>query len=343
VTAPVAINARAAVRREIGGVERVAREMAKRLPRLRPMRYRVLAPSTALAHRAGHVWEQGWLPLEARGSRLLYSPANLAPVASRRNVVVIHDLAALREPRWYGSFYAAYHRRLVSALVRRAVRIITDSEFSRRELVDLLEVPAGRIRVVPLGVGERFSPGADPGPVRARHALERPYVLAVATDLARKNLGLLQGAARRLQDQGLDLVVAGSGRGYMRGEETSGLRRLGYVEDDELAGLYAGASALAMPSLYEGFGLPCLEAMASGVPVVAADRTALPETCGEAALLVDPQDSMAFAEALVSAATDASVRERLSRAGTRRAASFTWQRTAELTDGVLGEVLSGIT
>jgi glycosyltransferase involved in cell wall biosynthesis len=343
VSAPVAINARAALRREIGGVERVAREMAARLPRLRPDRYRVLAPPRALAHRAGHAWEQGWLPLAARGSRLIYSPANLAPVASRRNVVVIHDLAPLREPGWYGSFYGAYHRRLAGSLARRARVVITVSEFARAELLDLLDVPGERVRVVPNGVDERFSPSADPGPARACHDLTRPYVLVVATDVARKNLSILGEAARRLDERGIDLVVAGSGRGYMTGEGAVGLRRLGYVAEDELPGLYAGAAAFAMPSLYEGFGLPCLEAMASGVPVVAADRAALPETCDGAALLVDPTDPTVFADALLSAATDQSVRERLGRAGVERAAGFSWQRSAELTDAVIAELLSGIT
>jgi glycosyltransferase involved in cell wall biosynthesis len=113
------------------------------------------------------------------------------------------------------------------------------------------------------------------------------------------------------------------------------------VPERLLPGLYAGALALAMPSLYEGFGLPCLEAMACGTPVVAADRAALPETCGEAALLADPEDSAAFAAALLRAATDDTERTRLIAAGRERAPGFTWQRTAELTDAALGERLRG--
>jgi glycosyltransferase involved in cell wall biosynthesis len=339
MTAPVAINARAAVRREIGGVERVARQMAALLPALRPDRYRVLTPPLSLAHRAGHAWEQGWLPCAARGSELIYSPANLAPLASRRNVLVVHDLAPFREPAWYGRVYAGYHRRLVGALVRRARLVITGSEFSRAELAELLGLEPGRVRVVPLGVDERFSPHADPEPVRGRHGLERPYVLTVGTDVARKNLGALGEATRRLQDAGFDLVAAGSERSYMRGEAAAGPRRLGYVADDDLPGLYAGAAAFVMPSLYEGFGLPCLEAMAGGVPVVAADRAALPEICGDAALLVGPTDHEALAEAVLAAATEARVREPLREAGLERAARFTWRRTAELTDAAIGELL----
>jgi glycosyltransferase involved in cell wall biosynthesis len=117
------------------------------------------------------------------------------------------------------------------------------------------------------------------------------------------------------------------------------MRPLGYVPEDDLPGLYAGALALAMPSLYEGFGLPVLEAMASGVPVVAADRSALPETCGGAALLVDPNDADALADALVIAATDEKVRRYLIGHGLARAAGFSWNRSAELTDAVIGDLL----
>ena len=125
--------------------------------------------------------------------------------------------------------------------------------------------------------------------MRAKLALAQPYVLAVGTASARKRLDLLVPGARALAERGIDLVLAGSDRGYLRGTET-GLRRLGYVEEVDLPALYAGARAVVMASTYEGFGLPCLEAMAAGVPVVAAAAGALPETCGAAALLFDPGD-----------------------------------------------------
>jgi glycosyltransferase involved in cell wall biosynthesis len=323
----------------VGGVERYALEMARRLPALRPERYRLIRPGPGLAHRAGHIWEQAVLPLQAASSRLLYSPANLAPVVSRRNVVVIHDVAALRHPEAYSGAYVAYQRTMLPLLARRARMLITVSEFSRGELIDVLRAPAERVRVIPEGVDEQFAERADPGRAAARHGLERPYVLVVATESERKNLGALDQAARELAAQGIDLVLAGSGRPYLRGPTVS-LRRLGYVADEDLPGLYAGARALAMPSRYEGFGLPCLEAMACGTPVVAAAAGALPETVGEAGLLIDPDDAPGFAQALLAAAGEEELRSRLTSAGRSRAARFSWKRTAELTDGAIGELLA---
>jgi len=150
---------------------------------------------------------------------------------------------------------------------------------------------------------------------------------------------VLAVAAARLQSRGIELVAAGGGRPQFRGGRASGApRELGPVPDAHLPGLYAGASAFVLPSLYEGFGLPCIEAMACGVPVVAADAGALPETCGDAALYADPRDADAVAGA-VERALEPETAARLRDAGLLRAAVFTWERTARGVDAVIDDVL----
>jgi glycosyltransferase involved in cell wall biosynthesis len=310
-----ALDARAAARPELGGVERWARELSTRLPRLGD--WEVLAPRPRLVHRAGHAWEQSALPWRARRADALLCPANVAPLAHPRTVVVIHDAAALRNPGWYSRSFVAWQRALLPRLARRALHVLTVSEFSKAELVELLGADPGRITVVPGGVGEAFRPDAEP----ARR--DRPYVLCVASHTARKNLGALEELARHV-----DVVVAGGHRPQFAAERLRGLTLLGHVPDAELPGLYAGAEAFVLPSAYEGFGLPVLEAMACGTPVVCTDAGALPETAGGAARVVAVGE---LAAATVDLLGDASERARLRGAGLRHAQRFTWDAAARAT------------
>jgi glycosyltransferase involved in cell wall biosynthesis len=319
-------------------VERWARELAVLLPRLRPDRYSVVRPPSALAHTAGHAWEQAILPVATRGAELLLSPANLAPLADRRNVIVVHDTAPFQDGSWYGRAYGAWHRTLLPRLVRRARLVITPSEHVRSELAGLFGVPAERLRTIAPGVDPAFHAPGDPAPLLRRLGLERPYVLALGTEGPRKNLALLDRIAPALADAGFDTVIAGSTRPYLPRSGAGSARRLGYVPEAELPALLAGAAAFAMPSLYEGFGLPCVEAMAAATPVVAADRASLPEACGGAALLANPLDPDAFTDALLRAAGND--RERLVAAGRARAAGLTWERTAEELDSALEPLLA---
>jgi glycosyltransferase involved in cell wall biosynthesis len=296
-----------------------------------------MRPPARLAHAAGQAWEQVALPLGARSSELVLSPANMAPLASRGNVVVIHDLAPFREPDWFGRAYGAWHRTLIPRIARRARLVIAPSEFVRGELVELFGLDPGQVRAIAPGVDSALADPPAPGPALRRLGLEQPYVLALGTDSPRKNLTLLDRIAPALAGAGLGVAIAGSARSYLPASTPGCARRLGYVAESDLPALYAGAAAFAMPSLYEGFGLPCVEAMAAGTPVVAAERAALPEACAGAALLVDPDDPDAFADALIRAAGPE--RDRLAEAGRARAAGLSWARSAESVDAAIGALL----
>jgi glycosyltransferase involved in cell wall biosynthesis len=265
-------------------------------------------------------WYPHGLPRAAHGLDVLHCPTFRAPVRSAVPVVVtVHDLAVLRHPGTFNQWTRHYSRLAVPRVARAARRLIAVSEFTRREIVELLGVPAKRIRVIPNAVGEPFV--AD-GP-----AAEGDYLLAVGTLEPRKNLAAAQQAAQRL---GVELRVVGA-RGW-GGVQVDGW--LGRVSDEELARLYRGARCLVYPSLYEGFGIPVLEAMACGTPVVTGAGGATEEVAGGAAVLVDAHDPAAIAAGIQEAAAR---HDELRARGLEWASQFTGERVAAETWAVYEE------
>jgi glycosyltransferase involved in cell wall biosynthesis len=270
------------------------------------------------------VWYPVGLPRAARGADVLHCPTFRAPLRSHVPLVVtVLDLAVLRHPELFNTWNRAYSRLTVPRVVRNARHVIAISEFTKRELVDLLGVDPGRVSVI--GVPPLESLSAD-GP-----RVEGDYVLAIGTLEPRKNLERAAEAAARV---GVELRVVGA-RGW-GGVSPNGVCLLGEVDDDELARLLRGARALVYPSLYEGFGIPILEAMSVGTPVVTSRGGATEEVAGGAAVLVDPLDPASIAAGIDDADRR---REELAALGLARAQSFSWddvaRRTVEVYEAAL--------
>jgi glycosyltransferase involved in cell wall biosynthesis len=270
-------------------------------------------------------WYPAALPLQARGLDVLHCTTFRAPLKAPLPVVVtVHDLAIVRHAEYFTAWTRLYARTLLLPVLRAADRIVAVSEFTRREVVELARVPEERVRVTYNAADEAFSP--------AGHAAGGEFVLAVGTLEPRKNLPRLIEATARL---GLELRVAGA-RGW-GGVEVGGghVTWLGRPSDGELAELMRGALCVAYPSLYEGFGIPVLEAMQCGAPVVTSSGTAMEEVVGDAAELVDPLDVASIAAGIERAVAR---RDELRAAGIERARRFTWTATADATAAVYEEL-----
>jgi glycosyltransferase involved in cell wall biosynthesis len=297
------------------------------------------------------MWHRARVPLPAdwfSGPVDIYHSPDfvLPPLRHARGILTVHDLAFLMRPDCADDRLRAYLEDVVPRSVRRADFVIADSENTRNDLVVLLGVQPSSIAVVPGGVEERFAPVTDPEWLRrARREIgvgESPFVLAIGVIEPRKNLNRLMDAFLALKQRGnvpsdLKLVLAG-GKGWLfdgifEHHAASPIRddilMPGFVPDELLPSIYSAAEVLAFPSLYEGFGLPILEAMACGTPVVASRASCLPEVAEGASLLIEPTNVEGLTVSLELALTDTALRARLIEQGLKRAAGYTWRGAAE--------------
>jgi glycosyltransferase involved in cell wall biosynthesis len=327
----VAINMRV-VDFQMGGQQRAAAEVANRLAGAIEIR-----PTRPLCGLEGHLWEQFALPMRA-GGRLLWSPSATGPLAYSRQVVTVHDVAFLDVPECFSAAFRHLYAKVTPALMRRVAKVVTVSEFSRRRIVERTAVDPDKVVVIGNGVSDQFQIQDPLAVARTRAALQLPerYFLITATS-RRKNAARALRAWRAVSPSLPDdlwLIVSGS-RDCTRVtgdpealEEAPRTRFIGYVAEEHLAPLIGGAEAFLFPSFYEGFGIPILEAMACGTPVMTSDATATAEVAADAALLIDPFDESSIGRGIVALATDASLRARLSASGPPHAAKFTWEDVA---------------
>ena len=294
--------------------------------------------------------------LRRRPVDLLHVQYTAPPLAPCPVVATVHDLSFEHLPETFKRRSRVQLRLTVRATARRAAHVIAPSEYTRRDLVETYGLDPGRVTAIPLAVSPRFRPVEDEGGlarVRRRYGIAGEYVLAVGSIQPRKNLGRLvraYSALRRARGRSNlpQLVLVGK-NAWLYGEtlraiEAEGLGdsvvMTGYVREGDLPALYSGALCFAYPSYFEGFGLPPLEAMSCGAPVLTGNLTSLPEVVGDAGLTVDPFDTDALADALARLVDDAALRAELRGRGLRRARGFDWRDTARMTLQVYRRVMS---
>ena len=320
----VVVNGRFLARR-VTGVERYGREILRYLGDMPAVE------CTRWQGWRGHTWEQFVLPRRLNRNSALWSPANTGPISVRRQALTIHDLSPLEHPEWFRTGFAAWYRLFLPILVKRVQTIFTPSEYVKQKVIK--RFGERMIIVTPNGVDHSlFHPCA-----KQRHFdLPKDYVLFVGTLEPRKNLGRLLQAWSEIKDdfKAMWLIIVGvSGSVFKSINVSHEIERvclLGYVDDETLAGLYANASLFVLPSQDEGFGLPALEAMASGTPVILSDGGALPEVAGDAGMTFQLSDQSTLTNALKTCLSSMALRAGLREKGLERAKKFSWQTTAEI-------------
>jgi glycosyltransferase involved in cell wall biosynthesis len=284
----------------------------------------------------GHLWEQVTLPLFARDD-LLVNFSYSGPVVKRDQVITVHDATVRAMPECFSARYRRWHDALLGILANRVASVMTVSEFSADEIRRHYGI-TNRIVVGREGWSHALARG-DAAETLARHGLAAgQYLLLVGSLKPNKNIAAVAAALSHVRD--LPWIVAVAGVADARifrsvGSHDSRMKFLGFVPDEDLGALYAHAAWFLFPSLYEGFGLPALEAMANGCPVIAAHAGSLPEVCGNAALYFDPRDPQSLAALLHGPARDGAVRESLRRRAVVRLGQYTWTANAQI---VLGEI-----
>lgn len=346
----VCLNARYQLR-PLTGVERFASEVSSRLAEMDGVTLRPVVPDRPLEGIQGHAWEQFALPRALAPDEVLFSPCNTGPISVRSQLVVIHDAAVWDCPDGFSRVFRSVYRRLLPRLAKRAAAIATVSEFSRSRLAEHLRVPEEKIVLLHNAASPDFSPDPERRGSRNSESSDRaPIFLCVGSMDPRKNLGRLLRAWLKLQSEGrlpegaeLQLVGGANPRNFAGVEriEGRGIAWLGRIDDQELVARYRAADAFVYPSLYEGFGLPPLEAMACGCPVLLSHAASLPEVGGKpedgAALYFDPESESEIAKALERfAQLDTKGRVAMRESALARAEKFTWDAVAKKAAAALG-------
>ncbi len=280
----------------------------------------------------GHAWEQFELPMTASNATLL-SLCNTGPVIRRRQLALIHDAQVFLNPETYSSPFRVWYKFMLPKLGHTAGTVATVSDFSRRQLERYRVVPEGKCEVIHNGCDHLDRITADPAALGRFRLSRGKFILAIGSLAPHKNLAMLMRAAARRPAGAPELVIAGGGDEGVFADAglvpPKGVRFIGRISDEELKALYENAIMLAFPSLTEGFGLPPLEAMRCGCPVLATTGGAVPEVCGDAAILISSDDETEWTRAMSELADNEIKLAEMKAAGLKRASSFIWLKSAE--------------
>lgn len=327
---------------QITGVQRYTREILSRSSG----EIVVLKPQKPMQGFRGHIWEQFILPLKLKG-KLLWSPSNTGPLTVKKQVVSIMDVSPLDNPGWSSKKFSGWYQFLIPRLIKKVNAVITISEFSRDRILYYCPEAASKIHVTLLAADQRFKPVDKDEVDSVVVQLNLPsqhYIVALGSLEPRKNLHTLLKVWSQVHSKLPDevwLVLAGAkGQALVFGDQTyeslpPRVHLTGHVPDNTLPALYSGALASVYLSFYEGFGLPPLEAMSCGAPVLVSNTTSLPEVVGDAGLMVDPSDLEAIGDGLIRLVEDSKLRKDLRLLGLARAKQFNWEKTAQQTWQVL--------
>lgn len=317
---------------KVTGVQRYANELLKRVRIVDE----VLTPPVWARESKGHLWEQVLLPIKCHG-RLLWSPCNTGPLAVENQALTLHDCSVIDSPEGFSPAFLSWYRFLLPRLVKRVRAVFTVSEFSRSRISNAFGIADSKIQVIPNGISPCFL-SIDKSAIEEAKVffhIDSPYLLCLGSIEPRKNIERLLGAYEKIRSRigNIPLFIAGGSESVFKrtGIEKIplGVKFLGYVEDRWLPGLYAGAQLFIYPSVYEGFGLPPLEAAASGTPAICSRIPAHLEIAGDLACTFDPLDVESLAVAIQTALEDERWRLEARKKGIERARLLTWEAAAE--------------
>ncbi|MCJ7547015.1 MAG: glycosyltransferase family 4 protein [Deltaproteobacteria bacterium] len=352
------INARF-LTQNVTGVQRYAIEISKRLKKLYPntlfispkkiMHKDLMNEFNGLPYGIfnGHLWEQIVLPhyLKKVNNPLLVNLGNTAPLCYKKQIITIFDLSFLINPEWFSKKFYYYYQFLIPKIAKNSLKIITISEFSKKEIIRLLHIPEQKIKVIYCGVDTKFRQKISVNELLKNRP--KNYILSVLSLEPRKNIHNLILAFKKIGLPDIQLILVGSRSNVFANNKLKDIIHskkniffTGYLSDDELIRLYSEAKLFVYPSYYEGFGLPPLEAMACGCPVVVSNAASLPEVCGDAAQYIDPYNVESIAEGINKVLTDEPLRQSLIEKGLERARLFSWEKSAQEHIEVFEEVVS---